>query len=92
MPTPKKSDVVTEVKRIISTFTTLGPHQLQDNQVLTDAPLRIDNIGLAFLAESLRGYVKQYVRTATVTAAEMRKSKRTVGEVTTLIIQKVGAV
>ena len=92
MAKPKKVDIRTDVVRIISTFTTLDPAIIKDSHILRNPPLLIDTPGLAFLAASLRGYVKQYDREATVTAKEMRSSGLDVSGAVKLIQKKVGAV
>ena len=91
MSAPSKARVRDEVLRQISTHTTRDPGELADDQQLKKPPLLFDNLSLVFLAESLRGYVRQYNRAATVKVAEMRKSGTTVGNVVEMIQDKVQA-
>ena len=92
MSMPSKAQVSTEVLRLVSTHTTLGPGQLKGDYTLKGIPLLFDNISLMFLAESLRGYVKQYDENATVKTGEVRKSGLTVDGLVQMIQKKVGAV
>jgi hypothetical protein len=89
---PTKEQVRVESIRIISTFTTLGPNHVQGGFELKKPPMLIDDIGLVFLAESLRGYVRQYNPKATVKATELRKSGLTVKDVVSVLQTRTGAV
>lgn len=91
MPAPTKSQVKNEAIQIISTFTTLSPADIDGKYVLKSPPMLIDNIGLGFLAESLRGYIKQYTENTTIKAKELRKSGLTVNSVISMIQERVEA-
>ena len=92
MSPPSKAQVRKEVVRQISTHTDLSPKKIQGSHELKKSPLHFDDIGLKFLAASLRGYVKQYNPEATVKSPEVRKSGLTVDGFVELIQKKVGAV
>jgi hypothetical protein len=87
----EKEQVKKDVLQIIATFTTLNASELKDNYILKSPPVLIDNIGLGFLALSLRGYIKHHNPDATIKAGELRRANLTVGEVISTIILRVGA-
>jgi hypothetical protein len=80
-----------DVLLIISTFTTLNVNEIKDEYILKFPPLLIDNIGLGFLALSLRGYIKQHNPDATIKAYELRRSNLSVGAVISIIKLRVEA-
>jgi hypothetical protein len=87
----EKEQVKKDVLLIISTFTTLNASELKDDDILKLPPLLIDNIGLGFMALSLRGYIKQYKPDATIKARELRSANLTVGAVISKVISRVEA-
>jgi hypothetical protein len=87
----EKEQVRKDVLQIIATFTTLNASELKDDYILRSPPVLIDNIGLGYLALSLRGYIKQHNPDATITARELRSANLTVGAVISIVILRVGA-
>jgi hypothetical protein len=86
-----KEQVRKDVLEIIATFTTLNASELRDDYILRSPPVLIDNIGLGYLALSLRGYIKQHNPDATIKASELRRANMTVGAVISIIILRVEA-
>jgi hypothetical protein len=89
MSLPTREQVEREVTAIISTFTSLHPDEIEGGFQLRQPPMLIDHIGLAFLAESLRGYIKQYQPNTTIKAGELRRAGVTVNSVISNIITKL---
>ena len=87
----EKEQVRKDVLQIIATFTTLNASELKDEYILRSPPVLIDNIGLGYLALSLRGYIKQYNPDATIKAGELRRANLTVGGVISIVILRVEA-
>jgi hypothetical protein len=86
-----KEQVRKDVLQIIATFTTLNASELKDEYILRSPPVLIDNIGLGYLALSLRGYIKQYKPEATIKAGELRRANVTVGAVISIVTIRVEA-
>jgi hypothetical protein len=87
----KKEQVRKDVLQIIATFTTLNASELKDDYILRSPPVLIDNIGLGYLALSLRGYIKQHNPDATIKAGELRRANLTVGAVISIVTIRVEA-
>ena len=87
----EKDQVKKDVLQIIATFTTLNASELKDDYILKSPPMLIDNIGLGYLALSLRGYIKQHNPDATIKARELRRANLTVGAVISTIKLRVEA-
>jgi hypothetical protein len=86
---PAKADVTRAVVAVLSGFTGMKPDSIQGAWELKGPPLRFDDNRLAYLAMSLRGYVKETKDGATVKVHELRKSGLTVSGLTELIHGRV---
>ncbi len=78
MAKPSKSQVSTDLKRILSIFSKLPVEEILDRDVLTKPPLHFDNTSLNFLTLSVRGYIKQKGSSKSILAAEIKKTDLTV--------------
>lgn len=87
---PTRAEVSTAVVATIAGFARLRPDQVHLDYGLQALPLSMDSNGLAFLANTLRGYVKFHSQSQeTVLAAEVRKCGLTVQGLVDLIVSKV---
>jgi len=87
---PTRDEVSAAVVSTIAGFTRLPPDQVHWDDDLQALPLSLDSNGLAFLANTLRGYVKFHSQgQETVLAAEVRKCGLTVQGLVDLIFSKV---
>ena len=78
---PADADVATDVRAVIGAFARREPATLSDADELI-ATLRLRDVDLPFLAMSLRGYVKRFKKSSTITTGEVRKAKTVAGTVT----------
>ena len=87
---PTRDEVQTAVVATLAGFTRLRPDQVTPDLELKKPPLSLDSNRLAFLATSLRGYVKFHSQdTKTVLVSEVRKKGLTVEGLVSLIFKKV---
>jgi hypothetical protein len=86
---PTKAEVRDAVVWYLAGFTGISPTSIKDESELKGPPLRFDDNRLAFLAMSLRGYVKNHRDSVTVSVGELRKAGLTVGGLVDLIHGKV---
>lgn len=70
-------------------FTGVTPGTMQDGWELKGPPLRFDDNKLAYLAMSLRGYVRNHRESATVSVTELRKAGLTIAGLTDLVYGRV---
>jgi hypothetical protein len=88
-PMPTKAEARDAVVWYLAGFTGLSPTSIKDTWDLKGPPLRLDDNKLAYLAMSLRGYVKNHRDGATVSVGELRKAALTVAGLADLIHGKV---
>jgi hypothetical protein len=86
---PTKAEVRDAVVWYLAGFTGVSPTSMKDTWELKGPPLRLDDNKLAYLAMSLRGYVKNHSNSATVSVSELRKAGLTVAGLADLIHGKV---
>ncbi|MFP9100908.1 hypothetical protein ACLI09_17820 [Flavobacterium sp. RHBU_24] len=83
------SKIENDVKAYVASYSHLAIGLIQDGHVLAKPPLNLDDTALAFLAGSLRSYVRHYKPSATVLASEVRKKGLTVKLLIDLITNKL---
>jgi hypothetical protein len=85
-----RDEVETAVVATLAGFTRLSPSRITPDLPLQKSPLSLDSNRLAFLATSLRGYVKFHSHeTETLLVSEVRKSGLSVAGLVDLIFKKV---
>ncbi|WP_299531847.1 hypothetical protein [Ulvibacterium sp.] len=82
--------VIKDVKAYIGSHTGINPNRIKDEYVLKKHPLKFDDAKLAFLALSLRGYIKSHNPSATILVKELRKKDLDVKKTYELVIQRIG--
>ncbi len=87
---PTDTQIHDAVVGIVAGFAKKNPSQINDSDELS-ADLRIPDESMPFLAMALRAYVKHFRPDQTVTVAEVRKPKQTVGGVVDLVRKKIRA-
>jgi hypothetical protein len=87
-PTP--AQIATIVIHILAGFAGMKPDLIDPAFVLRDPPMALDDSDLAFLAMTLRGFVRKHNPDATVTAADTRKAGLTVQGLIDLVTKRIG--
>lgn len=86
---PSEKQVKEDVIGFVAAFSNLEPGQVQEDWVLKGTQLALDDNGLAFLAMSLRGYVRHYNPSGAVLAEDVRKKGLTVKALAKLIFERM---
>ena len=88
MPTKDEARMV--VISTVAGFARVNPDEVKEEFELKKTPLSFDDNRLAFLALSLRGYVRHFSNGKhTITAKETRKSGLTVAQLINLVAERV---
>jgi len=84
------SDIVKQnVKAYIASYANYPTADIKDEHVLKNAPLKLDDSKLTFLAMALRAYVKSYNPDKTILATELRKKDFDVKKTYDLVIKNI---
>ena len=87
MALPTKAEVSVRVKGFIEAFS--DSDEVDEDNVLAEAPLSMDATALGYLATTLRQYVKFHNDKVTILVGEVRKSGLTVLGLIDLVFKRI---